>query len=219
MRAFLLPLLLSGGLGVAWMGCSGPEVAEGCEYHSDCPDGSLCEDEECEEVECTSSEDCQPGYFCAARFECAPGCEDDTDCAAGESCNEQNQCAEYGCRTTELDCAYGEFCDQDLGECYEDDAPHCAECDINATNTQCGGEGDCFYLDGGSCTSDSDCEEGYSCDTVGFDRICHADICLVTCNPNAEEPCPRGYQCGDVTGLGDYYCFADCVWLRNEGYL
>ena len=93
------------------------------------------------------------------------------------------------------------------------------DCDINATGTQCGGQGDCFYLDGGSCTSDSDCEEGYSCDTVGFDRICHADICLVTCNPSAAEPCPRGYQCGDVSGLGDYYCFADCVWLRNEGYL
>ena len=71
---------------------------------------------------------------------------------------------------------------------------------------------------------DSDCPSGQACDLTnalpqwGIPGFCHVDFCFMDCNPNAEDPCPRGYSCVDATGLGDNVCFADCEWMQENGY-
>lgn len=222
MTRILLPLVAMAGLGLAVLSCQ-PEYHEGCEYHSDCGDGELCNDDsECEEVECTSSDDCASGKYCGSRFECLDGCEGDSDCLAGETCTDQHECQAYGCRTTELDCMYGEKCNESTGECDDALGENCSTCNILNFGSDCGGPSECWWMyDGGDCNNANDCEPGYACDDLDLDgrKECHRSFCLETCNPNAEEPCPRGFQCGDVTGTGDYYCFADCEFMVDNGYL
>ena len=198
-------------------------LAEGeCATAEDCADGLQCIDAACVQVDCTTSAECPFNSYCDVQaYTCVDGCREDADCLAGFACDDvANTCVETGCRDTQLDCAYGELCDEATGECVEDTRAHCQTCDALSTNpNQCDG-GDCFYWGGEACNSAADCDPGYECEQVpGLGKICHADYCLVTCNPSVEDACPRGFECGDVTGMGDNYCYADCNYMTQNGYL
>ncbi|MDP6934614.1 MAG: hypothetical protein QGG40_16950 [Myxococcota bacterium] len=201
-------------------GCwdSGSSTSTGCIDEGDCSDGMACVNEECQTVDCLTSNQCGIGEFCNAKYKCLEGCEEDGDCQAGANC-ESGTCVEYSCRSTQLDCSIGEFCDESSGDCYEDDAPHCEECDPYATSA-CGSSGDCWGFYGSTCSpGGNDCPSGSTCEMYAWGvYYCLSYNCYVECNPNEDDPCPRGYQCGDVTGLGDYVCYADCAWLNENGY-
>jgi len=84
----------------------------------------------------------------------------------------------------------------------------------------CGGSGTCFvFQQGDTCNNDSQCPSGWYCDQFAFGepKYCHEDFCMVTCNLNDAEPCPRGYQCGLVGATNpNNYCYAECSWLNEN---
>lgn len=218
-RIFLL--LLSLCL-VGVVGCKGNKGAA-CTYRSDCADLEACVDGTCEAVECFDSTDCAEGKFCTQGRTCKAGCGSDLDCVAGETCNDNNECAVYACRDTELDCAYGQYC-QSSGECVDSKKPHCDTCDATI-NVDCGdNDTACVVWDAPkTCNgSDSDCPSGYACDLFpDFQYYCHQDRCLVTCDPDDADPCPRGFACidGILEGDPNAYCVGDCDYMSDNGYL
>ena len=155
-----LVLLTASLLGSCGRGRSG----EPCYETADCPaeEGELkaCVSGQCEGVDCLSSSDCPMGSICSVDsfdFECQEGCNSDADCLAGSTCQE-GQCADYGCRSTVLDCDLGEFCNETTGECETAEGAYCSACqmasndwndqgtlttcdDILLGNDSCGGVG------------------------------------------------------------------------------
>ena len=205
-------------LSLVLAGCGKSNKDGSCTYHSDCADGELCRDSTCKAVECKSAEDCGFGRYCDGQFFCQDGCANDKGCAAGETCNaEKHTCKSYGCRSTELDCAYGQYCDTTTGECYEATEPLCKSCDISNTSDECGSSALCFYTEGDTCSSNADCEAGYDCVTRGGTSRCVSAFCLNECDPDQDDPCPRGFQC--VRTSSGYYCNADCLFMTQGGYL
>lgn len=173
------------------------EPAAECIDHGGCPAGNACIEGACEPVQCLTSSDCNLHEFCDARsFACRAGCSDDGDCYAGETCDTATkECVEYACRSTDLDCEIGEFCVD--GECEKDDAPHCQACDP---------------YDSRSCPQGSDCWV--------FDSQTLDAYCLVRCERDGgNDQCPRGFECTDVTGMGDFACSAWCPTLVENGWL
>jgi hypothetical protein len=206
--------------------CGSTGKSPDCVDHGQCNEGQACMEGVCADADCLASTECGLGEYCSpAEFTCETGCMDDGDCFAGEECNLENRsCVSYGCRSTELDCAVGEFCDTDansntFGECYKDDRNHCKVCDVDRNN--CPNGMDCFMFEqGNSCYSDNDCANGWTCDLFAdFNFYCHRDRCLSTCKPNQKDSCPSGFSCGDTSGFGDYYCIADCAYLKENGHL
>ena len=207
-------------------GAGGTSNGAVCVDNGQCGEGQACVEEVCTDVACTSSASCDLGEFCSDKnWTCEAGCLSDSDCSAGSTCNtEKRECEEYGCRSTQLDCEIGELCDveqtEEYGECYEDTRAHCQVCDAG-NNSSCPNNASCFVFElGDNCRRDSDCPDGWTCDMMAdFQNYCHRDRCLVECNPNNANACPRGYQCGDTSGFGDYHCIADCAYLDEGGYL
>ena len=206
--------------------CSTATRAPQCVDNGQCDEGQACQEGTCIVAECLNSSECALGEFCSPKhFSCKPGCMDNTDCFAGEECDvDSRTCVAYGCRSTELDCAAGEFCDTDpnsntYGECYKDNVNHCKTCDIDRNNCPTGME--CFISElGDSCWTDQDCPAGQTCDLMSdFNFYCHTDRCLNGCSPNAKNSCPSGFQCIDLSGIGDFYCLADCEYLKDNGHL
>jgi hypothetical protein len=208
MRSFILAAL------VVFGGCNKTQPAE-CVYNPDCGEQAVCEEGVCRTVECLTTQECSFGSYCSETFSCAPGCGGDLDCPAGAQC-EDNTCVEYGCRSTELDCALGQFCDD--GTCKDDDRGHCEQCDPQGANT-CGNTGTCVIYGGAeSCNNNNDCGAGERCDNLGYGKVCHLDVCILECNPNAELNCPRGLSCVQaLQGSNQYYCAGDCSYLVEEG--
>ena len=217
----LLLLLLPVALGACKKESAGPAEGE-CAVATDCPDGKQCVDSHCIQVDCTSSAECPFNSYCDTQsYACVDGCRDDGDCLAGYACDETARtCLEETCTETELDCEIGQICNQGSGQCQDDTRDHCGACDIlNSNPNQCPG-GQCYYFAGDSCQSTADCDEGYVCESIpGIGKICHADYCFMSCSPAAEDSCPRGFQCIDGSGMGDFVCFADCNFLVTEGLL
>lgn len=219
MKKTLLLLLLGGALA----GCSKPAdsgAAHECELSEDCGEGLQCIDHACIEVQCTTSGDCPFDSYCdIGAYTCVDGCLEDTDCLSGFNCDSvARTCVEAECRDTQLDCEYGELCDEASGACIEDSRDHCSPCDVFGGTNQCPG-GECFYLGGTSCNTAADCDPGYECDNLGTGgKVCHADHCYMNCNPSAAEPCPRGFDCV-AAGDGSNICFADCPYMMQNGYL
>ncbi len=206
--------------------CGTTSKTPDCVDHGQCNDGQACMEGVCAPADCLSSTECGLGEYCSpAKFTCTSGCINDSDCFAGEECNLENRsCVSYGCRSTALDCAAGEFCDTDansntFGECYKDTRNHCKICDSERNN--CPNGMDCFIFElGDACYKDSDCDNNWSCDMMSdFNFYCHRDRCLSTCNPNKADSCPSGFSCGDTSGFGEYYCIADCAYLKENGHL
>lgn len=215
MKPWMTLLLLA----ISAPGCI--KTAPACASTVECEEGLACVEEECRPVECLASEDCAINNFCDRSYKCVEGCESADDCLAGEECN-SGECVSFGCRDTQLDCQYGEFCDTTTGECYQAEENYCKSCDVGASPTcsSDGIQGACFAdLNGEDCVTDRDCPTGYRCDNfgagVGF--ACHTDACALECNPRDESPCPRGFDCIDGQD-GNFYCAGSCPWLLENGY-
>jgi len=188
--ALLLGLLSSLLLGVV-AGCpSGPQ----CEIPSDCPEGQTCNSAgQCITQSCTSSNDCEVESYCNLEAaQCTAGCLNDRDCLPTHVCDQDaKRCITPGCRSTELDCNVGEFCNALTGECYDAGGMYCAECesreDCNGGNPD--GPNWCLRMGGNSQT-----------------------YCGVDCSQG--QPCPRGYDCLRVITVGQvtvaYQCAAPC---------
>lgn len=185
----LLSVLLWGGL----LGCSGTEAKPECVDNGECPAGNACITGKCKEVSCVSSADCNVQQFCNPEYECQDGCEKTEDCEAGFTCNKDDHtCEGYGCRSTELDCAYGEFCNPETGEC-NTRGSWCESCNENNLYS-CGDGAYCIPL-----TTNGD---GY---------------CWNYCDNDGD--CPRGFECSALGTGYENICFADCDFMKENGYL
>jgi hypothetical protein len=169
-------------------GCQNDEI---CSAHSDCDDGEICaESGVCVTQTCTSSHDCSIESWCNPDTgTCTDGCLNDRDCLPTELCDqEQRQCVTTGCRSTALDCNFGEFCDAISGDCIPAGGFYCAPCE---GNDDCGSPNNVCVRLGGSVQT---------------------TWCGVDCSGG--QTCPQGYTCGRVRTTGNvtvsFQCFAPC---------
>lgn len=214
------------------------EVEEGgnCGNSAECAEGQLCLKNECRNVDCLTSTDCDIEQYCSEQYSCERGCETDEDCFAGDECNTAAQtCESYGCRETQLDCEIGEFCNVPTGECYADDAPHCRTCLIDDLLLPSVGEecllwnelgGNCvvdlFFGTQQGCASDEVCYPVDPNDPFNSNGTCWKSYAVMTCDISAEEPCPRGFSCVGLSytdGSVVDVCYGDCQYYRENGYL
>ncbi|HJN74369.1 MAG TPA: hypothetical protein QGF58_10600 [Myxococcota bacterium] len=153
---------------LALMGCE-PEVQ--CDEATACPFGEVCVEGVCESVACATSVDCGMEQHCEGRT-CVEGCAEDSDCWPGDVCDLASKtCIARGCRDTQLDCGYREFCNEANGECYETTGYYCRPCE---DDSNCGSE-DNICLNFGSgrqycgvyCEDDQECPSGFGCLPVG----------------------------------------------------
>lgn len=156
-----------------------------------CPFGEVCVEGFCEEIPCSTSEQCAMEETCVDR-QCVPGCSSDNDCYPGDACDARTlTCEPRGCRETSLDCGFKEFCNTASGDCYEAGDYYCREC---SSDESCGGNGNLCLNFGG----------GY-------------EYCGVTCE--SDDDCPSGFGCypiGDGTGqIISYQCYTYC-WLYED---
>ena len=210
-----------------------------CAQSVDCGNGLLCVNNQCMEPECASSSDCQIEEYCSDLFQCVSGCTLNSDCFAGDLCIEQ-QCTPRGCRDAELDCKVGEYCDDNSRTCYEDSFDHCGQCSFSQwENGIDGGECVAYRFDEfSSCNWDEANQRGTGCLSLEscfprylFDPyeseggVCASVFKFKTCNPNDEQPCPRGFSCYEDVYNDPYQqppinvCISDCEFLIRNGLL
>ena len=96
-----------------------------------------------------------------------------------------------GCRSSLLDCGFGELCNSVTGECYQASGAYCSPCDMGSnqwddlgTETTC----DDVLLGNEECGAG----EGNFC----MDWYTGEATCYVRCMD--QEDCPGGYQCFDA---------------------
>ncbi len=153
---------------LALMGCE-PEVQ--CDENTACPFGEVCFEGECKEIPCATSDQCGMEEYCLDRS-CVDGCAEDSDCYPGMECNvEAAQCVASGCRDTQLDCDFREYCNTANGQCYDAGGYYCRSCN---DESDCGGGGNlCLNFGGGyeycgvECSTDTDCPAGFGCLPIG----------------------------------------------------
>lgn len=175
--------LLAGSLAA----CDGPTTFE-CDQDTPCGFGSQCVQGQCIEGRCSNSSQCPIEHTCTER-ECVPGCSLDSDCLPGDRCNtETATCEPEGCIDTEVDCHFGQFCNQGTGDCYDAADTYCKRCD---TDSQCGEGNLCFYgYCAVSCSGGRECPAGYSCEDV-TDQFGNplARVCITFCEQYSDyEP-------------------------------
>jgi len=185
------PVLLFAVLAVALAGTLLAGCASECEENLHCAVEEVCTSGSCEPRGCAASTDCPMETFCSDETGiCEAGCQSDRDCYPYHRCNDDGICANAGCRSTELDCALGEFCDTLTGECFEATGAYCRPCE-----------------------HEDDCGAGNMCLNIGYTQT----YCGVDCALGQE--CPRGYECGRVQDAGGnilgYQCITAC-WLLEE---
>ncbi|MCB9777006.1 MAG: hypothetical protein H6742_00415 [Alphaproteobacteria bacterium] len=175
---------------IAWLmlvlACGSPTE---CDEATPCGFGAVCVEGGCVQATCATSAQCPMESHCDGGA-CAAGCGDDLDCFPGDACQPDGSCASAECEDGRVDCAFGEFCDTDRGDCVDAGDPYCAQC-----------------------RSDADCGDGNLCYGWGD----NGDWCAVACH--SEQDCPAGYSCsvlGDGAGnpIGSY-CITWC-WLYAE---
>lgn len=162
LRALLLALFAALSLSA----CNNDKPAE-CSQNTPCGAFASCVDGQCVAKSCGTSTDCGMQSFCDAG-ECQPGCQSGEDCYPDEVCDPNTAtCAAAACRSTTLDCGFGEFCDPAAGDCYEASGYYCSDC---RDDDDCGGNGNlCFGFGsngnfcGVTCDSQLDCPSGYDC--------------------------------------------------------
>jgi hypothetical protein len=215
MLALLAALLLA-------VSCGERDLPE-CYDHGECGEGEACIADGCERVACLDNGHCQLQQYCDVSgdaYVCVDGCTVDDDCPAGEACDvDTHACDIAPCRSTVLDCAYGEVCEQ--GSCVVDERAHCQLCDAMEAAI-CPDEGTCFMDvdDSELCQRDEDCAPEQSCDELIEGRYCHTDRCRYDCDPADADSCPRGWVCQESLTQDDAYtCAADCRWLEDQGVI
>jgi hypothetical protein len=198
-----------------------PRSGEPCfsQNHCSADANSLraCIDNSCQEVECLSSADCGLGAVCDLednRNECVAGCQGNYDCPPGSNCLD-GLCQEYGCRTTVLDCAFGEICNPETKQCELAEGPFCQPgCDPLENVFDDRGTDD---LCDDVALSNPSCGEGASSCWWAIGETVEDTRCYVHCETTGD--CPAGFQCVVVrppfpecdAGLGEVtLCLADC---------
>lgn len=192
--------LLSLTLVLFGLACDSEANRPECLDNSECNELQICTKEEmkCKDVECTASSYCGMHQYCDVQgksYACKEGCSEDSDCLAGESCNtESHTCQEYGCRSTVLDCAVGQVCEN--GVCKKAQGQYCQPCSVLLPN--CGRTSVCI-------PSTTDPYNGY---------------CAPECNDGQENACARGFECTEVyRNDPTTYCYGDCDYYTSEGYI
>ncbi len=162
-----------------------------CETSDNCPAGTICTDTGlCQTIQCGSSNDCPVENWCNLDTgDCEAGCLSDNDCLPSEKCDvEQRECIKPTCRSTQLDCEFGQFCNQLSGACFDAGGNYCKSCE---RSEDCGATGNNLCLRFGG----------------QLDSYCGVDC-------SAGQECPRGYDCVRVTTSGQatlsYQCIAAC---------
>ena len=179
--ALLLPLL------TLLAGCGDKEAEITCTETAECGFGETCLDGVCQGRSCSSSAGCPVGSHCSGGS-CVSGCEGDQDCYPDSICTE-GACVARGCRNTTLDCAFGEFCDVNTGECYAASSYYCKPCVYGSSDEdQCGAEGNLCYpwgqygdFCGVECEETTDCPAGYDCLVVSNETGPFTKQCLSYC--------------------------------------
>ncbi len=134
-----------------------------CSAEISCGFGQTCDDGQCVATACATSDQCPMEHRCDDGT-CVSGCAVDADCYPGDTCKaDLASCRASGCRSTELDCSYREFCDTTTGECYDAGEQYCRPCDHDE---ECGEGNECWnHHCGVDCTT-SPCPAGFVC--LGF---------------------------------------------------
>ena len=172
-RITTLALTVLGLVGLALAGC-----ADECEENLHCELGQVCSAGQCEDATCVTSDQCAMETFCAQESGvCEPGCQTDRDCYPYNSCNQDNQCVNAGCRSTVLDCAFGEFCNTLTGECFDASGAYCRECEGYDDEEECGAGNLCVTIGGYPqpyCGDDCGAVQDPSGNIRGY-------VCITTC--------------------------------------
>lgn len=184
--------------------CTSLPSAKTCESNGECASNEACQDGACVEVQCRTSEHCAIKHYCTDKGVCEPGCGSDADCFAGQTCDlDTNTCERRGCRDTQLDCEYNQFCDQTTGECVESGLDVCSSCDPDTAT--CGGGGACFPSEEqGECSGSFTCPSGQGCFIAEYDdrRTCEDWLGF----PD-DSVCASGWVCGQVSATDtSLYC-------------
>lgn len=197
-------LLLLGWLSL--LGCGGSlGQAPECIDNGDCGALQACVDQVCADVACLSTIDCDLEQYCdLEHYTCVDGCEVDRDCRAGFECSSASRtCEPQACRSTQLDCAFGENCNLASGECELDEGGHCDPCTTRPFQPR------------GTCADERAVCTEYFTEPGTF--------CFLQCE--SELDCPRGFECQnvgrDASGDGriDYLCVAHCQDLYDNDWL
>ncbi len=168
------------------------------ECSEDLPCGltETCVEGVCQPLSCATSAQCPLEQHCADAA-CVAGCTADSDCFPGDACEraegeEVGSCAPATCEDSHVDCAFGEFCDHQGGDCYDAEGYYCRPCGDDA---DCGGGGnvclswgDNGHFCGVRCEAEQDCPSGYTC-TVVDDAAGNVtdSLCITWCWMYEEE--------------------------------
>ena len=134
---------------------------------------ATCVEGVCESNTCATSAQCGIEQFCDDGT-CMPGCQNDNDCYPDATCNTEDAvCEEAPCVSSQIDCAFQEFCNNATGECVPASGYYCRECEVD---DDCGGNGNVCVgwgaereYCGVTCEFTRDCPSGYDCYDVGID--------------------------------------------------
>jgi len=191
-----------------------------CTVDADCDDGQACINEVCEDVECVDATDCDDNVVCtddvcdATAHTCSNTVDPDcctvaADCDDGEACTADACEADNTCsNTVDPDCCeVAADCD-DSNECTDEactagacvitnnDANLCDD-GVDCTDSACVA-GVCTGTDiAGCCTSNADCLDSESCDTLN-------NVCVPNALPCAiDDDCDNGNICDGLETCND----------------
>ncbi len=175
--------LIALGLALLFSCTASDEPPGDCLDDGDCDGVAICTDLfTCLDVQCLDSTQCAFGTFCQFNT-CFSGCGVDSDCQSGFTCDVAiNQCVASPCTDSAVDCALGQACLPETGECGYPGGL-CAECSSP--------EGEACEADGGTC--------GYN---DGAWR------CFSPCEQD-DDP-PRGFTCRDDVFVSGSFWYGNC---------
>lgn len=175
------------------LACGGKTPPGECVDDGDCDGIAVCSAENtCVEVQCLDSTQCPLGTHCDDHT-CFTGCAEDGDCLSGEVCDlTTTQCVAGACRDTDIDCWWGQTCQDDVCAPLDGQCMPCSGADYTRCVTELGGQ--CRY-------------------------ILSATYCLLPCDPSGSDAAerPRGFDCTDIGYSSPLYVWwGDCTKTAPE---